>query len=120
VLLLYYGYNGTGTIRDNRIQNSCPILKKKVTLSNFNKGVLSRGRIETASITIGKASIHITQWVDNAICFVGSTKYRKYPLDQANHYSRKKHKKIAVERPYAIYQYNKNMGGTDRMDQNVA
>lgn len=118
--LHFYGYNGTGTIRDNRIPSSSPIPKKKATMSKYNKGVLSRGHTESAQTSFGKTPIYVTQWVDNAVCSVASTKYGKNPLDLASRYSRKEQKKISIQRPYAIHQYNTNMGGTDRMDQNVA
>jgi len=58
-------------------------------------------------------------WVDNSVVFVASTKYGHESANSAKRYSRAEKKNIVIPQPYCISQYNKGMGGSDRMDQDV-
>lgn len=42
-----------------------------------------------------------------------------HPISFASRFSRVERKRIDLERPSAVENYNKCMGGTDRMDQNI-
>ncbi|XP_065355426.1 piggyBac transposable element-derived protein 3-like [Calliphora vicina] len=105
------GYHGTGTIRENCIPKSCPLPLKDVLKKQ------QRGHIE--SIKMVSPAIKITKWVDNAVVSVASTIHGKVPITKIARFSRTHKKRIMVPLPHAINEYNKNMGGTDRMDQNV-
>ncbi|XP_068233365.1 piggyBac transposable element-derived protein 2-like [Palaemon carinicauda] len=58
-------------------------------------------------------------WKDNAVVSVVSNISPVYPLESLSRWSAKDKKKISVSRPYLIGDYNRHMGGTDRMDQNI-
>lgn len=105
------GYEGTGTIRQNVIPKSCPLPTKDV-LKKEKRGHMISSKIDGSGIII-------TKWVDNAVVSIASSWVGKLPVGQVSRYSRVEHKRIQLERPAAILQYNQHMGGTDRMDQNV-
>ena len=50
---------------------------------------------------------------------VCSTVFGTEPIKNVQRWSRKEKKKIDVDRPYIVEQYNKTMNGTDRQDQHV-
>lgn len=107
------GYNGTGTIRENRLPKGCPLKEKK-------KDVVKKGRGFISSKSIEGQDIHVTQWVDNSVVRVASTVFGRHPTTPALRYSAIEKKKVEVPRPFVVANYNKNMGGVDRMDENVS
>ncbi|KAG5864505.1 hypothetical protein JTB14_030336 [Gonioctena quinquepunctata] len=58
--------------------------------------------------------------MDNSVVSAASTAYGVEPVTYCNRYSQQQKKKIRVVRPALFGQYNKYMGGTDRMDQNIS
>lgn len=107
------GYSGTGTIRDNRIPKNCPLSSK----TNLQKKK-TRGWFESA---IEKnTGVMFARWVDNSIVTVASTCHGVNPIATVKRYSQADKKIVQVPRPFAIGQYNSNMGGTDLMDENLA
>ncbi|CAH1968148.1 unnamed protein product [Acanthoscelides obtectus] len=113
-LLVYLkerGYGVTGTIRENRVPKDFPLEKKSMTKAN-------RG---TLVAKIDKEDgIILMRWIDNAVVTVASTSYGMNPIQQVKRYSQTEKKIIQVPRSHAIGMYNKYMGGTDRMDEDLA
>ena len=105
------GYNGTGTIRENRLPKNCPITNvksmKKTTRGHFDYAVTE------------DKSIVVTRWMDNSVVTVASTIHPVFPLSNAQRYSAAEKKKISIKRPGCIEKYNQFMGGTDQMDANI-
>ena len=99
----------TGTVRQNRIKD--PLSSKEA----FNKK--PRGHTESAETKDG--SLLLTKWKDNQVVSVLSTVFGVTPLDNASRWSSADKKKIRVPRPAAIREYNAEMGGTDRFNQNL-
>jgi hypothetical protein len=106
------GYASTGTIRENRVPKDCPLPAKKDMMK------MRRGSFE--SRLCKDDGIIITRWVDNAVVTIASTGHGALPLANVQRYSQAEKKRIYVNRPCNIGEYNKYMGGTDRMDENVA
>lgn len=106
------GHNATGTIREMRIPHNCPLP------SNHEMKSAERGRIE--SVILKDFNISITKWRDNKCVTVASTIYGKDPVGKATRFNREIRQRITLERPCSVENYNKYMGGTDRMDQNIA
>jgi len=105
------GYNATGTMRENRIPRSCPLPSNKI---------MKREKRGTCPFVIEHTDgVFICKWVDNNVVSVASTKYGYEPANPAKRYSRAEKKNVVVPQPHCISQYNKSMGGTDRMDQDV-
>ncbi|XP_064486109.1 piggyBac transposable element-derived protein 3-like [Ornithodoros turicata] len=106
------GYGATGTVRENRVPKGCPLtscgeMKKK-----------TRGTYEF--VQSEEDGVLITRWVDNSVVTGMSTCHGVQPVEKASRYSQSEKKRISVPRPALFAEYNKFMGGTDRMDENVS
>ncbi|KAG5882394.1 hypothetical protein JTB14_020534 [Gonioctena quinquepunctata] len=101
------GYQGTGTVRENRIPKNFPMSDKQ-TLTKKRRG--------TYESTIQRETgVMAVKWVDT----VASTCHGILPLSQVKRYSSAK-KKIMVLRPFLISENNAHMEGTDLMDVNLS
>ena len=63
------------------------------------------------------------RWNDNKIVSMLSNSFSMNPLKYVKHWSaseKSEKKYVQISQPYLISQYNRFMGGTDRMDQNIA
>lgn len=106
------GYNGTGTIRENRIPTSCP-LPRKIILAKK-----ARGHFESTKMT--GTDIRLTKFVDSAVVCMASSCFGIEPKTTASRFSKETGKIVNFKRPYVVSEYNQNMAGVDRLDQNVA
>lgn len=105
------GYHGTGTCRKNFLPNNLPLSDKKQMKKQ------QRGHFE--GVIIKDYDIAITTWHDNSTVTVASTLYDAFPVGKCSRFSLEEKRRIEVPRPNAVEQYNRYMGGVDRMDQNV-
>jgi len=62
----------------------------------------------------------IAQWVDNSVCLRISNFDQIEPLSSVKRWPRQDNKKVSVPQPKMYETYNKNMGGVDNVDQNLA
>lgn len=103
------GISATGTIRANRIEN-CPIdlksMKKK-----------ARGSCDFKHDR--KDDLIVCAWNDNSVVTMASNASIVNPLAKATRWSSHEKKKVLVDQPHMINEYNRYMGGVDRLDQNV-
>ena len=111
--LLLNGYDGTGTLRSNRLEESCPL--KSVPCMDK----LERGHVDAVTGMSDATKINVTRWKDNAVVTTASTLLGEKPLGKAKRWSKQLNKHIQVNIPHVVDAYNKNMGGTDRMDENI-
>ncbi|CAG0899708.1 unnamed protein product [Cyprideis torosa] len=107
------GWNGTGTMRSNRIPRTCPLKSPEVMKKE------PRGSMSCVQVTGGDSEISLVRWMDNNIVTTASTVYGSEPIRPVSRYSQALKTRIDVPAPDSIRQYNSTMGGTDRMDQNV-
>lgn len=106
------GYGGTGTIRENRVPQNCPLVTKKTMQKKI------RGTYVSA---IDKDhGIIIVKWADNNVVTAASNCYGLNPIGHVKRYSQSEKKYISVDRPALIGRYNTNMGGTDLMDEGIS
>ena len=100
----------TGTIRENRTEK-CPLVESKL-LKKEKRGALSAKFTKTLALI---------KWHDNNVVTVASNCHSVSPVHEVERvaFVEKKRQKIKVKCPNAIVQYNKNMGGVDRFDENV-
>lgn len=103
--------NGTGTLRQNRSEK-CPL----PPVNNMKK--LPRGSVDYRVDRQNK--IIVIRWNDNSVVTVASTLFGVAPMKRVQRYSQAQKQQIQVPIPDAVAKYNKSMGGTDRMDQNIA
>ncbi|XP_054724350.1 piggyBac transposable element-derived protein 3-like [Uloborus diversus] len=99
----------TGTVRKNRIEN-CPLEEIK----SFKKR--KRGSYDFRNAK----NLSLVRWNDNSVVTLASNQYGVTPIVQAKRWSNAERKFIEIDQPFVVSQYNKFMGGTDRMDQNIA
>lgn len=104
------GYNGTGTIRESRVPKECTIMPCK----DMKK--LERG---TFTYKCSDDGILVARWQDTGSVTVATTVHSVNPVGHVRRYSKKEKKYIMIPRPLLIGEYNKYMGGTDLMDENV-
>jgi hypothetical protein len=106
------GYQGTGTMRENRMPKECPMSNQNCMMKK------NRGEIESA---IEKNSgTFFARWKDNGVVTIGSTIHGINPLSKTKRYSKAQKKVVQVDMPNCVSMYNKYMGGTDQMDENIA
>nr|CAH7762501.1 unnamed protein product [Callosobruchus chinensis] len=105
------GIYGTGTIRENRIVMS-------VLQDTQNMKKEKRGKFDYAKVQ-GRNIIFVKWNVNNIVCFA-STKGGIEPVNPVKRYSQKEKKFVYIDQPHLVKLYNKNMGGVDRSDQNIA
>lgn len=104
-------YYSTGTIRKNRLPKG----------TTFSSALKSRGDFSYQHSASGQ--MIVCKWKDNKEVFVASNCYGVFnennETEMPLRWSKEKNKKVKVSQPYLIAKYNKSMGGTDRMNQNV-
>lgn len=69
------------------------------------------------SCQIKDYGIVVTKWTDNNCV---ATAFGKEPITKANRFCRKTRTRISIDKPRFVDYYNKNMGGVDRMYQNIS
>ena len=104
------GIGATGTLRSNHTDH-CP----QISPNELKKK--DRGHIDHSYDKAGK--VIVIRWHDNSPVTMASNVYGVQPVDKAKRWSSAAKKEIQVTQPAAIKYHNANMGGTDRMDQNV-
>lgn len=108
----FRGVKGTGTIRENRMPKNCSI-----TASDKMKKE-PRG---TFDFTCSDSNdIILCKWHDNNIVTIASNNTKVLPTAQVKRFSQKEKKIVHIQQPNIIKQYNENMGGVDRADQNIS
>lgn len=106
------GYDGTGTIRENRLPKSCPLLLKKDLKKEKRGNYIAKIDKEDG--------IMILKWIDNNVVTSASTCHGIHPITSVKRFSRTEKKVIHVNRPSIITEYNRFMGGTDLLDENTS
>lgn len=104
------GFGATGTVRANRTEN-CPLL----AIDKVKKQ--KRGTYDYRYDNTGK--FVMARWNDNSVVTMVSNVHGVNPITKAKRWSASAKEVIEIDQPSMIAQYNMQMGGTDRMDQNV-
>lgn len=71
-------------------------------------------------IVVRKTGVIVCKRVDNSLATVASKCHGIYPADKVKRWCKKLGKRIEIQRPRMIREYNIFMGGTDRMDENIS
>lgn len=99
-----------GTARYNRM-NKCPLKPDKV-MKKEERGAFDYFYDEANSI-------FALTWNDNSCVKLMSNYLGLQPLEKVKRYSKKEKKECRIDRPNIVGQYNKYMGGVDKLDWNV-
>ena len=101
----------TGTIRVNRTDKT-PLLD----LSCMKK----KARCTYCQAKDEDSGCILVRWNDNSVVTLASNCYCVNPERSASRWSNAEKKRISIDQPDVIYQYNQFMGGVDRLDENIA
>lgn len=102
----------TGTMRANCI-DKCPLVSAKKLKSQERGSYAIQYDDEINEVLI-------CRYHDNAIVTVVSNWETVSPVIKAERYSRSLKRKVKIDQPQLLKNYNKYMGGTDRCNQNTA
>ena len=101
----------TGTVRENMIEK-CPITGVK-EMKKKERGAYDYQYDDQKKLLV-------CRWNDNSVVAVVSNVRGVFPLQKANRWSGVQKRHVEIDHPNSIKLYNSSMGGTDRMDQNIA
>ena len=110
-MLTKNGIGETGTLRANRT-DKCAIKDNKAI------GKESCGTYDFRYDSANK--ILVVRWNDNSVVTLASNCHLVHPVGTSKRYSRSEKKMLDISETSLVKYYNKNMGGVDRMDQNIA
>lgn len=102
------GHDATGTIRGNRVENAP--LKDPKDMKKMKRGSYNQTTDVSSDITL-------VRYNDNNIVTVASTECGVQSIGKVKRWCDKQKKE--VDQPRCFINYNKYMGGVDRLDQNV-
>ena len=101
----------TGTIRLNRIGKTSlldPNSMKKTQRGNYYY------------MKEKNSNCILVQWNNNSVVTMASNCHGVAPVRSASRWLSVEKKRIAIDQPDIVYQYNQFMGGVDRLDENIA
>jgi hypothetical protein len=105
------GIAGTGTVRQNWLQNVEIIGKKDLEKKTVERGTSSQ---------LYREDQVLVAWKDNKAVYVASNKHSGELKKTCKRFCRITRRDIAVPIPKLIGQYNNGMGGVDLLDNMVA
>ncbi|CAK1585629.1 unnamed protein product [Parnassius mnemosyne] len=100
----------TGTVRSNRT-DKCPLKDEK--LCKKEQRGYHDSRLDLNS------GICAVRWNDNSVVTLLSSEYGVEPIQTARRYSAAQKQRVNVPQPNVVHQYNRFMGGVDRLDANI-
>ena len=101
----------TGTIRENRTKK-CPLIS--------NDALKKQGRGNYDFKTDTNHGVIVCKWNDISVVNLCSNAAGVHPISNASRYSSSEKKRVQIEQPYLVKLYSENIGGVDRMDQNIS
>lgn len=103
----------TGTIRANKLRQ-CDIVEPKQLQKD------ARGHHQQKTAVADHGEITVVGWNDNRPVYLASNSNGSKPVSKVSRWSRVENKSVLISQPFIVSQYNKNMGGVDRCDQNIS
>lgn len=108
-----YGIFALGTIRNNRLRGAENILPTEKDLKKKERGFF-------VEATCNHNRLAVVRWNDNkAVTFISSF-VASAPIEKIQRYSKDAKKKVDVQCPQIVRQYNKHMGGVDLADMLIS
>lgn len=113
ILRQNYGIFALGTIRNNRLRGAEKILPTEKDMKKKERGAF-------AEVACNDNRLAVVRWNDNkAVTFLSSF-VASAPVEKIMRYSKYAKKKVEVQCPQIVRQYNKNMGGVDLADMLIS
>lgn len=113
ILRQNYGIFALGTIRNNRIRGAEKVLQSEKELKKTERGRFSQ-------VVCDENRLAVVRWSDNKVVTLASSFVASQPVGQIQRYCKDAKKKIPVQCPQIVRQYNKHMGGVDLADMLIA
>ncbi|XP_060846158.1 piggyBac transposable element-derived protein 3-like [Rhopalosiphum padi] len=111
-ILLKKNFFSTGTVMKNHLPKNITLMSDKAMMKS-NRGTSKQYVREDKKMVLVK-------WFDNKPIHLLSSESDKEPKDTCRRWSKKEFKKIDVERPNCVKNYNTFMGGVDLCDRMIA
>ncbi|KAJ0175946.1 hypothetical protein K1T71_008120 [Dendrolimus kikuchii] len=108
-----YGFFSLGTIRNNRLRGVEKILPPEKEVKKKERGFF----VEAAC---NETSLAVVRWNDNKVVTFISSFVASVPVEKIQRYSKDVKKKVDVQCPQIVRQYNKHMGGVDLADMLIS
>lgn len=105
------GIDGTGTVRKDRVEKA-PLVDPKV--------LQKKARGSYQQVTDKVTNVTLVRYNDNSVFTIASTSSGVNPTGKAKRWSNAEKKHVLIDQPSCVTLYNTNMGGVDRLDENVA
>lgn len=109
------GIHSLGTIQRNRLGKSCKLPSKQEVM----KKSVPRGQYEEYVTSLDGVDITAVSWKDNKQVVLTSTYVGAEPAEKADRYDKKEKRKIQINCPKLVKEYNIHMGGVDLMDAHL-
>lgn len=108
-----YGIFSLGTVRSNRLRGCDKVLPDDKTLKK-------KGRGASAQLVCNKNQLTVVKWFDNKCVTLVSSYVDSYPVGKIMRYDKREKKKVPVDFPQIVKEYNAHMGGVDLADMLIA
>lgn len=108
-----YGIFGLGTIRTNRIRGAENKLPTEKQMKKKERG-------NYAEVVCDKNKLAIVKWHDNKVVTFVSSFVAAEPVNTIRRYCKDQKRKVDVQCPQVVKEYNKHMGGVDLADMLIA
>lgn len=114
--LMYYfakeGIQCVGTVQRNRLGKNCKLPSKQDVM----KKQVPRGSYVEFTTHVDGVDIASVSWKDNKQVVLLSTYVGAEPVESIERYDKAEKKKISIDCPKIVKEYNAHMGGVDLMD----
>lgn len=108
-----YGIFALGTIRNNRLRGAEKVLPTEKEMKKKERG-------SYVEATCKQNRLAVVRWNDNkAVTFISSF-VASMPVEKIQRYSKDAKKRVDVQCPQIVRQYNKHMGGVDLADMLIS
>ena len=104
------GYGGTGTVRQDRL-NQVPLPPKKI----YDKKVVVRGTAKS----VYSEDIVATAWKDTKGVYTASNVHSGDLTKTCQRYIKEMREDVNIKQPEMVHSYNQHMGGVDLLDSSV-
>lgn len=108
-----YGIFCVGTIRSNRLRGCDAVLPS-------DKDMKKKMRGSFAQAVCNKNKLAVVKWHDNKCVTLISSCTDAHPVDKIKRYCKVQKKKVDVDCPSIVKEYNKSMGGVDLADMLIS
>lgn len=109
------GIQSLGTIQRNRLGKSCKLPNKQEVM----KTTIPRGTFDEYVTNYEGVDITTVSWKDNKQVVLASTYVGAQPVETIERYDKKEKRRIKIDCPKIIKEYNAHMGGVDLMDSHL-